>query len=183
MSWLRRLRSHFDSSPYRCADRRVCLDESPDCEANFDGMAPDAVILQFEKMVDARDLSAGGALRTKCDLIAVQGNESSVEIVLVELKAGQSQGQRAIRSQFSRARHQLEKSVAIIQEEFENCRIQLPRRRIGHAVVLLAGARQETVARDVLSNVNVRFRRETGFRLSIARCGDDIGKLIGDTTV
>lgn len=178
MSWLRELNRIYQSSPYRCRARHVTLDESPACAANFESMASDALILQFEKMVDDRDEAAGGAMRAKCDLVALQGDEFCVDIVLVEVKAGVSQRRRTIRSHFSRARQQLIESVSIVHEAIQSCTIRLPNRRIGYAVVVLDGAQQESIARDVLSNVNVDFRRKTGFRLFIARCNDDIGELL-----
>lgn len=182
MSWLRVLNRLYRSSRHRCSEHRVCLDESPECEVNFGSMAQDAVILRFEQIVDERDDLAGDSRRIKCDLVALQGDESHVMIVLVEVKAGVSPQPQTIRSHFRHARCQLSKSVLIINEEVAGCRINLPQQRIGHAVVVVSGAQQESVARHVLSNVNANFRRQTGFRLSIARCGQDIGQLVNAAT-
>lgn len=182
MSWLRALNRLYRSSRHRCSERGVYLEESPECEVNFGSMAQDALILLFEKMLDERDDLAGDERRIKCDLVALQGDESHIMIVLVEVKAGASPRQRTVRSNFGHARRQLSESAMIACDEIAGCRLKLPKQRIGHAVVVVSGAQQESVARNVLSNVNANFRRQTGFRLSIARCGQDIGQLVNAAT-
>lgn len=177
MSWLRVLNRVYRDSPYACPSR-YCCHESSECSINFAKMRPDAIILHFENMVDDRDIAAGESKRSKCDLMALQGTDHRVEIVLVEVKAGVSASQRTIRETFRSARSQLAESTVIVREEIANCVIRLPNRIIGYAVVVVKGASQETIARSTLANVSAEFRRKTGFRLEIARCGEDIGQLI-----
>lgn len=178
MSWLRNLNHIYRDSPHVCSSR-VCSHESSECSVSFAAMHPDAVILHFESLVDDRLIVADQGLRSKCDLIALQGTDHCVEIVLVEVKAGVSASQRTIRATFRKARSQLADSAVIVREEIADCAIRLPNRLIGHAVVVVKGADQETIARHTLANVSAEFRRQTGFRLQIASCGDDIAHRIG----
>lgn len=178
MSWLRRLRSQFNSSPHWFADRRVYLDESPRCVANFESMDLDAIVLHLEAMVDERDRSEKIGTRTKCDLIAIQGTESRLDIVLVEVKAGDSLEERTVVARLRKALSQLTASVDIVRNEIQYCRVGLPERQIGRAVIVVNTSGQETILRNNLSPTVANFRRETGFRLFMARCGDDIGRLI-----
>lgn len=178
MSWLRMLNRVYGNSPHACPGPYVCLDESPECPVNFGLMQPDALVLKFEKMVDERDRKSGCTLRPKCDLIAIHGSETRVVVMLVEVKAGTSQSRKTRQSRLSDARKQLEASVGIVREELAKCEISLPDRLIGHAVVVVNGADQGTVARNNPSNVSADFRQKTGFRLEIARCGEDIGEPI-----
>lgn len=179
MSWLRMLNRVYRNSRYARPSRCVYVHES-DCEVNFKAMHRDAIILDFEQMVEDSERTPGGATKTKkCDLVAVHGNESHLLVVLVEVKGGKTKRERAITQDFDKAREQLVASVLIVKNEVKHCEAIEPPRIIGHAVVVVRGVRQETVVRNVLSSVNADFRRETGFRLSIALCGDDIGQRIG----
>ena len=178
MSWLRMLNRVYGNSPYACPGPCACLHESTECPVNFGLRQPDALVLHFEKMIDERDSKSGDRLRRECDLIAIHGNETRVVVLLVEVKAGTSLSKQAQRSRLSDARKQLEASVRIVREELDKCEISLPDRLIGHAVVVVKGADQGTVARNNPSNVSADFRRKTGFLLEIARCGEDIGEPI-----
>lgn len=178
-SWLTKLNRIYRGSHYVCTSRRVYHPDSPGCMLDFEAMDRESLILHFEEMVDDRDKASGNDLRRKCDLIVIQGSDSCVEVVLIELKANVRGGRWATRSSLTDAKDQLRNSVSIVLEEIANCRIHLPDQRFGHAVVVMSGVHQASVARDMLSKETVSFRRETGFRLMIARCGDDIGQLIG----
>ena len=180
MSWLDDLNLRYRIGRYRRDTRCVyLLDDSPDCCVNFDTLDADAVILDFEPMVDDCADARGEDRPRKCDLIALQGTESRADIVLVEVKAGTtSHPPPDPVKDLRKAMSQLRRSAYIVQTELVSSEIRLPDRVNRHAVVIFGALGQAQIRRDVSSMTIAAFRRKTGFRLEIARCGEDIGQLI-----
>ncbi len=182
MRWLDYLNLKYRISRYAYLTRCVYLDDSPDCCVNFDALDTDAVILDFESMVNKCAEARGQDHPRKCDLIALQGTESRVDIVLVEVKAGTTSNpppdpEKALCKAMSQLRH----SAYIVRSELANSAIRLPDRVNRHAVVIFRAPGQAQIRRDVSSMTIADFRRKTGFRLEVARCGEDIGQLIHTT--
>lgn len=180
MSWLNELNRYYRTSRYVYPNRRFHHDDSRDCCINFETADPDAIILDFEKMVNHRAESEGKDHPPKCDLLALQGTESRVDVVLVEVKAGTAAyPPPCMESALLKAMRQLRKSVCIIQRELDDCEIGLPNEVNRQAVVVMRTPGQRQIRRDVFSAAIAEFRVHTGFRLQIALCGEDIGRLAG----
>ena len=180
MSWLNKLNRYYRTSRYVYPNRRFHHDDSPDCCINFGTTDPDAMILDFEKMVNHRAESEGKDHPPKCDSLALQGTESRVDVVLVEVKAGTANHPPpSMESALSTAMRQLRKSVWIIQRELDDCEIGLPNEVNRQAVVVMRAPDRGQIRWDVFSEAIADFRVHTGFRLQIALCGEDIGRLAG----
>lgn len=180
MSWLDELNRKYRAGHYAYQTRCVYLDESPDCCVNFSTMHQDAVVLNFECMIDDCAELQSRAHPPKCDLMVLQGTESRIDIVLVEVKAGTSTYPPPDPAKaLGKAMTQLRRSVYIVRTELANSETSLPDRVNRHAVVVMRAPEQGQIRLDLVSMSIAEFRRQTGFRLQIALCGEDIGQLIG----
>lgn len=180
MSWLHELKLKYRTSHYVYQTRCVRLRESPDCCVDFSSMDSDAIVLNFEQMVDDRADAEGSDHPPKCDLIAIQGTASRVDVVLVEVKAGTSEYPPDPEKALCKAMTQLRTSLHIVRDELENCKIHPSAQVNHHAVAVLSSAGQVTFVRDRLPQFLAEFSRDTGgIQLTVALCGDDIRQRIG----
>ena len=170
MSWLRHLDHAYKDSAHRIRTRRIVLQESPNCEINLDSLDAEALVFNFEGLVDRLTKDSGGRPPRRCDLVAVSGSETDCQILMIEVKGSGTTRPRRIRD----AANQLRNSKRIIEGALENCEIQVPSGPQWNASVVVPNPSQSQAARNEVSKTNAEFRRATGMPLRLVLCGDDV---------
>ena len=175
-SWLDRLHRMYRRSSYRYTSFQVRLKESPSCVADFTSLPHDSLLLNFENIVDDWKRKRRQPLVEKCDILAVGGTAERMDIVMVEVKGGESTRPRVV----EKASSQLANSKRLIECAIRRCKWDLPETRTWRACVVMRGVDQRSIARNEASGIYARFRRETRVSLQVALCGQDIGGVLND---
>ena len=168
MSWLKRLSQVYQD--YLYPDRSVALPESRNCEVNLRSLDADAVVLNFEKMVDDRTRTSGNLLPKKCDIVAVHGSDVLCRILLIEVKAGVTRPLKTA----AEAAVQLKNSKRIIEESVPECDVRVPNDLVWDAVIVSGSIDQQLMTRSEMPKIVAGFYTQTGILLRLVRCGDDI---------
>ena len=170
MSWLERLNQVYENSPYRLNERDLTLPESPNCEVNLRSLDEDALVLDFEKLVDDRARSLGNALPKKCDLVALFRSDSNCHVLMIEVKGSGSVKPRSMR----RAAEQIKNTKRIIERAMKTCDVEFPKATDWDALIVVNNPSQSHIARNETSRIVADFRRDTGIGLRIEECGVDV---------
>ena len=170
MSWLKHLNRAYRESAHRIRERRISLEESPNCEIDLESLDADALVMNFETLVDDRVRSSGKPLPMKCDLVAVYGSECRCHILMIEVKGSGTTRPRRVRD----AANQPRNSKRIIEDALEECPVRLPSDLVWEASIVVSNPSQSRAARDENFKTNVEFRRVTGIPLRLVLCGGDV---------
>lgn len=176
MSWLKQLNRAYRDSVYRIRNRRIILRESPNCEIKLDSLDADALVLDFEGLVDRRTKGTGESPIRKCDLLAVYGSDASCHILMIEVKGSGRTRPRRVRA----AAVQLRNSKRIIEGAMKECSIRLPDNLTWEASIVVSNPSQSRAARNEMSMTNAEFRRVTGIPVRLVLCGGDAARQHGD---
>lgn len=168
MSWLKRLSQVYQDYLYPA--RRVTLPESRNCEVNLRSLGADALILNFEKLVDDRVRTSGHRLPKKCDIVAVHGSDVLCRILLIEVKSGETRPFKTA----AEAADQLMNSKRIIEESVPECEVRVPNDLAWDAVVVSGRMDQQLLTRSEMSKIVAGFYIRTGILLRLVRCGEDV---------